>query len=142
MGLSIQCVDVDCADPQGLAAFWEQALGWRRTHDSGDEVVLEPPEDSLEEGVAPDLLFIRVLEPKMLKNRLHLDLRPDDQAVEVARLESLGARRASVGQDPDVRWVVMTDPESNEFCVLPAYTETQRAMLADLRSRARAPHID
>ena len=55
-----------------------------------------------------------------MKNRLHLDLRPDDQAAEVARLEALGATRVDVGQGDDVTWVVLADPEGNEFCVLRA----------------------
>ena len=120
VSLSIQCIDVDSADPDRLATFWQEALGWRRTHDTPDEVALEPPEGSLEEGVVPDLLFMRVPEEKAGKNRLHLDLRPDDQAAEVARLEGLGARRVSIGQGPDVTWVVLADPEGNEFCVLRA----------------------
>ncbi|MFI5099606.1 MAG: VOC family protein, partial [Actinomycetes bacterium] len=66
----------------------------------------------------PDLLFVRVPEGKSAKNRLHLDLRPSDQDAEVARLEQLGARRVSVGQDETVTWVVMADPDGNEFCVL------------------------
>jgi predicted enzyme related to lactoylglutathione lyase len=127
MDLSIQCLDVDCSDPRRLASFWEAALGWRRTYDTADEVVLEPPAGSPQDGVAPDLLFLRVPDAKAGKNRLHLDLRPGDQEVEVARLEQLGARRADVGQGPDVTWVVMTDPEGNEFCVLRAFTAEERA---------------
>lgn len=72
------------------------------------------------EPVAPDLLILRVPEGKSVKNRLHIDLRPDDQEAEVARLESLGACRADVGQHDDVTWVVMTDPVGNEFCILRA----------------------
>ena len=53
-----------------------------------------------------------------MKNRLHLDLRPDDQAAEVARFEQLGARRADVGQTSEHTWVVLADPEGNEFCIL------------------------
>ena len=109
------CVDVE--DPSAAATFWAAALGWRRTHDDPVEVVLEPPAGSPEDGVAPDLLFLKVPEGKAVKNRLHIDLRPDDQAAEVARLESLGARRADIGQG-DVSWVVMADPWGNEFCVL------------------------
>jgi len=56
-------------------------------------------------------------EGKIVKNRLHLDLRPADQAAEVARLEALGARQVSIGQG-DVSWVVMADPDGNEFDVL------------------------
>jgi Glyoxalase-like domain len=119
MSLRIQCVVVDCHDPDLVARFWAAALGWRRTHDTPDEVALEPPADSPEDGVAADLLFIRVPDPSPGKNKLHLDLRPaDDQAAEVDRLISLGAKRVSVGQGPDVTWVVMADPEDNEFDVL------------------------
>ena len=67
-------------------------------------------------------MFISVPEGKTVKNRLHLDVSPPpdgDQEAEVRRLEALGARRVSVGQDPGaVSWVVMADPEGNEFCVL------------------------
>jgi hypothetical protein len=118
MGIHIQCICVDSTDPAGPAAFWEAALGWRRTHESPDEIVLEPPAGSPEDGVAPDLLFLRVPEAKAVKNRLHLDLRPEDQAAEVARLERLGAQRVSVGQGADASWVVMRDPDGNEFDVL------------------------
>ena len=118
MSLRIQCVCIDTTDPPAAAAFWQDALGWRRTFEQDDEIVLEPPEGSTEDGIAPDLLFLRVPEEKVVKNRLHLDLRPADQAAEVARLESLGARRVDVGQGPDASWVVMADPVGNEFCVL------------------------
>lgn len=90
-------------------------------------MVLEPPEGSDEDGVAPDLLFLRVPESKTVKNRLHIDLRPDDQAAEVLRLEQLGAKRVDIGQGPDVSWVVMADPEGNEFCVLRAFTAEELA---------------
>ena len=118
MDLRIQCLCIDTTDPARLAGFWQSALGWRRTHERHAEVVLEPPAGTPEDGVVPDLVFNRVPEGKAGKNRLHLDLRPQDQAAEVARLEGLGARRVDVGQGPDVTWVVMADPEGNEFCVL------------------------
>ena len=53
-----------------------------------------------------------------MKNRIHIDLRPDDQALEITRAEALGARRVDVGQSDSVSWVVMADPEGNEFCIL------------------------
>lgn len=118
MSIRIQCLCIDTTDPASLAAFWAQALGWRQTSAEEDEIVLEPPAGSPEDGVVPDLLFLRVPEEKSVKNRLHLDLRPKDQAAEVARLEALGARRADVGQGADVSWVVLADPDGNEFCVL------------------------
>ena len=69
----------------------------------------------------PDLLFLMVPEDKTVKNRLHLDLRPADQSAEVARLEALGARQVSIGQG-NVSWVVMADPDGNEFDVLQPLT--------------------
>jgi catechol 2,3-dioxygenase-like lactoylglutathione lyase family enzyme len=125
--LRIQCMCIDTNDPAKLADFWQAALGWRRTYDTADEVVLEPPAGSREDGVVPDLLFLRVPEPKAGKNRLHLDLRPADQAADVARLEGLGARRTDVGQGPEVSWVVLADPDGNEFCVLRALTPQELA---------------
>ena len=127
MSLRIQCLCIDSTDPDRLATFWQSALGWRRTYQEDDEVVLEPPAGSSEDGVAPDLLFLRVPEDKVGKNRLHLEVRPEDQAAEVARLEGLGARRVDVGQGPDVSWVVMGDPDGNEFCVLRPLTAEERA---------------
>jgi predicted enzyme related to lactoylglutathione lyase len=117
--MRIQCLIIDCHDPSVVAGFWEAALGWRRTHDTPEQIVLEPPEGSPEDGVAPDLLFLRVPDPTPGKNRLHLDLRPQDQAEEVRRLTTLGAEPASIGQPEDAPWVVLADPEGNEFCVLP-----------------------
>ena len=118
MGLRWQCVCFDSTDPRRAADFWEAALGWRRTFDSDDEVVLEPPVGSPEAGASPDILFLRVPEEKTVKNRLHVDLRPDqDQEAEVARLESLGARRIDIGQG-EQSWVVLADPDGNELCVL------------------------
>ena len=128
-GLRWQCICIDSPDPRRPADFWQQALGWRRTYDTDDEVVLEPPEGSPEDGVSPDILFLRVPqdETKTVKNRLHLDLRPVDQAAEVARLEGLGARRVDVGQSADVTWVVLADPDGNELCVLRALTPEELA---------------
>jgi hypothetical protein len=127
MDIRIQCLSIDSPDPVKIASFWAAALGWHRPLDEADEigldpdeVCLEPPAGSPADGVAPDLLFLRVPDGKIVKNRLHLDLRPKDQAAEVARLEALGARRADVGQGADVSWVVLADPDGNEFCVLRA----------------------
>lgn len=119
MPLRVQCLCIDAHDPEPVAAFWQQVLGWRRTHDGPDEYVLEPPEGSAEAGVVPDLLVLRVPETKTVKNRLHLDLRPDDQQAEVDRLLALGATRVDIGQG-EVSWVVLADPGGNEFCVLRA----------------------
>lgn len=70
--------------------------------------------------MSPGLLFLKVPEPKSVKNRLHLDLRPEDQSAEVDRLLALGATRADVGQPTDASFTVLRDPDGNELCVLRA----------------------
>ncbi len=122
-----QCVCVNSTDPQRLAAFWAAALGWRITYDEPDQVALEPPPGSPEDGVSPDLLFLKVPEEKAGINRLHLDLRPDDRDAEVERLLALGAAHIDVGQGPDASWVVLADPDGNEFCILRAFSPEELA---------------
>lgn len=114
---------IDCADPDGLARFWCSVLGYEVQGEEDGFVTIgspEVPEGRSRPGpVPPTLAFARVPEGKTVKNRLHLDLSPTDrdQAEEVRRLLDLGARLADVGQG-DQSWVVMADPEGNEFCVL------------------------
>ncbi|MEP6664904.1 MAG: VOC family protein [Nocardioidaceae bacterium] len=122
MTVKWQCICVNTTDPEALGAFWAQALRWRTTHSEPEEVVLEPPAGSPEDGISPDLLFLKVPEEKSGINRLHIDLRPDDRDAEVERLLALGATHADVGQGPDVSWVVLADPDGNEFCVLRTLT--------------------
>ncbi|MFF8863885.1 VOC family protein [Streptomyces sp. NPDC015139] len=112
MALEWEQVIVDAADPVALGRWWAEALGWVVVADTADEFEIRPAPDRL-----PGLLFVPVPEGKTVKNRLHLDFRPTDQAAEVARLLALGARHADVGQG-EQPWVVLADPEDNEFCVL------------------------
>jgi hypothetical protein len=112
MGLEWEQVVVDAADPVALGRWWANALGWVVLDDSPDEFEIRPTAEQV-----PGLLFEQVGEAKAGKNRLHIDLRPDDQQAEVARLLGLGARHADVGQGTQ-SWVVLADPEGNEFCVL------------------------
>jgi predicted enzyme related to lactoylglutathione lyase len=111
-------VVVDGDDCGTLARFWSSVLGWRITYESDDEWCIEPPVGSPAVDVAPDILFVKVPDQKATKNRLHFDLRPTDQAAQVERIVELGARRVDIGQSEDVTWVVLADPEGNEFCVL------------------------
>ena len=118
MATGIENLSVDCDEPWALAQFWSALLGWPVDDDNSaddNEVGVSPPEA----GQVP-LLFIKVPEGKSGKNRLHLDLRPDDQAEEVERALSLGATRSQVGQTGEESWVVLADPEGNEFCILRA----------------------
>jgi hypothetical protein len=103
---------VDALDPGFLGSWWRDALGWVVVNDDPDEFEIRPTPDRL-----PGLLFVPVPGPKTTKNRLHLDFRPDDRDAEVERLLALGATRADVGQG-EQSWVVLADPEGNEFCVL------------------------
>jgi predicted enzyme related to lactoylglutathione lyase len=130
MALRIQNVSIDCREPERLADFWAEALGWRVTSVETEEVVLEPPTGSPDEGVVPDILFLRVPDDRVAKNRLHLDLRPSDQFAEVRRLVGLGATHVDVGQTPDCTWVVLADPEGNEFCVLRPYSDDELSALS------------
>jgi catechol 2,3-dioxygenase-like lactoylglutathione lyase family enzyme len=121
-----QSICIDTPDPAPLARWWADLLGWRITFDEPDEVVLEPPAGSVADGVSPDILFVKVPEGKAVKNRLHIDLRPEDQAAEVARAEAMGATRIDIGQG-EPTWVVLADPEGNEFCILRALTPEELA---------------
>jgi predicted enzyme related to lactoylglutathione lyase len=119
MPSQIRHVTVDCADPYALAQFWCEVTGWTLGADDnpGDpEAEAAPPAGS----GATALLFIRVPEGKSVKNRVHLDIAPTGRSrdEEVERLVALGAtvidRRVT---DTGAGWVVMGDPEGNEFCV-------------------------
>jgi hypothetical protein len=115
MPLTVEALDIDCANPAALAQFWADALGYEvQPSDDPGEVLASPTS-----GAGVPLLFLKVPEGKRAKNRLHLDLRPADQAAEVERLIGLGAGRVDIGQG-DSSWVVLADPEGNEFCVLSA----------------------
>ena len=127
MSLRWYSVVIDCIDVSAQARWWAEVLGWQTAYEGVDEVVIVPAHalekaDSIPvEERGPGLVFVLVPEGKQVKNRLHIDLAPresDDQAAEVARLESLGATRIDVGQPADARFIVMADPEGNEFCVL------------------------
>ncbi len=105
---------LDCQDPKRLARFWRDALGYRDHFADAELAVLVP-----KEGSASPLLLQRVPEPKVVKNRMHLDMIVDDIEIEVSRLEALGARRIDRDQQNfgGTRWVRLSDPEQNEFCV-------------------------
>lgn len=114
MSLRLEEIVVDCRDPSSLARWWQAATGWQIIGEDGDGTELAPGP-----GQTPSLMFVSVAEPKRSKNRLHLDWVPDDQPAEVERLVGLGATRIDIGQG-SAPWVVMADPEGNEFCVLAA----------------------
>jgi predicted enzyme related to lactoylglutathione lyase len=103
---------VDAEDPARLARWWAEALGYVIVHEAPEEVEIRRSAEEM-----PGLLFTPVREVKTVKNRLHIDLRPDDQEAEVERLVDMGARHVDIGQG-DVGWVILADPEGNEFCVL------------------------
>ena len=121
-------ISLDCHDPVRLADFWTAALDWVVLNSDDGLVEIGPSRsdddallDAVRSGhVAPTMFLAAVGEEKMVKNRMHLDLSPIDRSrdEEVARLVALGASRADVGQTGEESWVVLADPEGNEFCVL------------------------
>ena len=115
MGAVLREIIIDCNDPDKVAAFWGETLGWK-VQDNGEILWMSASGEPF-----PDLLlvFVKVPEKKSVKNRIHLDVSPVgcDRDDEVARLIALGAQRVDVGQD-EAPWVVLADPEGNEFCVL------------------------
>jgi Glyoxalase-like domain len=118
---------VDCHDTEAQAVFWAAVLGYRVVDSSDGDVEIAPwddePADLAEQirraPIAPTLVFEPVPEGKTVKNRLHIDVSPIDrtQEAEVERLIALGARHVDIGQG-EQSWVVLADPEGNEFCVL------------------------
>ncbi|PVU83851.1 glyoxalase [Cellulomonas sp. WB94] len=129
MGLVVSQLCVDCGEPAALARWWANVLGWHVVRgvaqDESAETDTLADEDEVEieprDGSHAGVLFVRVPEAKSVKNRLHLDLRPQDgsdQQTELARLLELGARPVDVGQGVEVSWYVLADPEGNEFCLL------------------------
>ncbi|MEZ0448542.1 VOC family protein [Cellulomonas sp. ICMP 17802] len=131
MTIAVSQLTIDCADPHALARWWREVLGWEYVWppaDDDDEIAIDPPG-----GGATGWLFIRVPDEKVVKNRLHVDVRPadgSDQATELERLLSLGATRVDIGQQ-DVPWHVLADPEGNEFCLLRRTPEQAAAALAE-----------
>jgi hypothetical protein len=115
MAVTLSTIVIDASEPAALAAFWVAVLGWESEPDEDGSFVVRDPT-----GTTPvELLIIWVPEPKRVKNRLHLDLTPSgtDQRHELERLVGLGAVEVDIGQGEQT-WVVLADPEGNEFCLL------------------------
>jgi catechol 2,3-dioxygenase-like lactoylglutathione lyase family enzyme len=111
----VAAVVMAAADPAGLARFWAEAAAWPVAEADDRLAALRHPS-----GGGPFLELARSATPKLVKNRLHLDVAPhpgDDPAAEVARLQALGATPVDIGQG-EVTWTVLADPEGNELCVL------------------------
>jgi predicted enzyme related to lactoylglutathione lyase len=112
VSLTYDEICIDARDATALGTWWSELLGWPRNVDDDGDVVLQPPP-----GAGPTWLFLAVPDDKVVKNRIHFDFRPDDQQAEVERAIALGARHVDIGQG-DESWVVLADPEGNEFCIL------------------------
>ncbi|MDO3705133.1 VOC family protein [Micromonospora sp. C28SCA-DRY-2] len=115
MPSSLSAIVIDAVRPRLIADFWCSVLGWQVVDEDPEVITIAAAPRSW-----PMIDVVAVPEGKAIKNRLHLDLRADgvSTAEELDRLLALGARRADVGQPPDVSWVVLADPEGNEFCLL------------------------
>jgi hypothetical protein len=109
MDVTIGMVVIDCADPLRLAEFWAAATGYGVDHGDEEWVTLR--------GSGVPLGFQRVPEPKLGKNRVHVDLHAPDEEAEARRIEHLGATRLYRSNDPEDVFITLADPEGNEFCV-------------------------
>ncbi len=120
----IAVIAIDAVQPRVVADFWCGVLGWQVVEEDDIVISIAPPD-----GSWPTIDVLAVPERKTVKNRLHLDLRADGTttADELERLLRLGARRTDVGQGADVTWVVLRDPEGNEFCLLSRSVEQARS---------------
>ena len=120
---------IDAHDTSLLARFWAAALNWTVAADDPEEACVWPSGFDYPGPSALPLVFVPVPEPKTVKNRIHLDLATESAAHQqalVSRLRDLGANPVDIGQG-NVPWVVLADPEGNEFCVLeprPVYNDT------------------
>lgn len=112
---------IPCRDPQRLAAFWCEVLGFVVLDTEDDGAVEVGPQEGFG-GLQPTLIFSPTTEPKVGLLRLHFDVNATDrdQDAELERLLKLGARPADVGQTGEEPWHVLIDPEGNEFCLLRA----------------------
>jgi predicted enzyme related to lactoylglutathione lyase len=126
-------VTFDCAEPRALARFWGQVTGWPVTEEPAPGYA-ESAVGTTGEG-RPRLYFVRVAEGKVAKNRVHLDVVPADgtQDEEIARLAALGATVVS-DRRPEFGWVIMADPEGNEFCVEISLAEREATEAAEATS--------
>jgi predicted enzyme related to lactoylglutathione lyase len=120
MGSLLREIVIDCADPGALSAFWSEVLGWEvqsETQTEGQWFWMTAPGADQTKDLA--MVFLPVPEVKTIKNRVHIDVSPAgcNQAEELARLLALGATRVDVGQG-ERPWIVLADPEGNEFCLL------------------------
>ncbi|MER7548235.1 VOC family protein [Spirillospora sp. NPDC127506] len=109
---------IDCRDPEKLAPFWCEVLGFVELDRDGEDIEIGPAEGF--GGLQPTLILSRSDHPTPGKMRLHFDVNATDrdQDAELERLLALGARPADVGQTGEESWVVLQDPEGNEFCLL------------------------
>ena len=114
MTLRLTEICVDAHDMEALSAWWSTVLGWPAEPTEDGDIALRAPG-----GAGPDWLFLTVPDDKTVKNRIHFDFTPDDQQAEVDRVLGLGARHVDIGQG-EQSWVVLADPEGNEFCILSA----------------------
>ncbi len=128
MALRWYTLVIDCHDIAAQARWWAEVLSYNIVYEDEHEVEIRRPDISVDVvaperwlGTAPGIVFVPVPEGKSVKNRIHIDLAPhtaQDRDGEIQRLLDLGATPADVGQDPDVTWTVLADPEGNELCVL------------------------
>lgn len=120
----ISTIVIDAVQTSVVAEFWCRVLDWEVLEEDDDFITIGPADRSW-----PMIDVVPVPVRKTVKNRLHLDLRADGTTTtdELERLLDIGAHRVDIGQGPDVSWVVLSDPEGNEFCLLSRTVDEARA---------------
>jgi predicted enzyme related to lactoylglutathione lyase len=115
MPVRLHHIVIDAHDLPGLARFWTQALGWKILSERDREIVI-----GTDDNAPVGICFMPVTDPKTVKNRVHIDLTSSaaDRDQEIERLLALGAHRVDIGQTGTESWIVLADPEGNEFCVV------------------------
>lgn len=117
-GIAVHTITFEAVDPRRLAEFWMRMLGYRVEPNHTTSVQIGDPH-----GRGPRLLFAPSTRPKETRNRVHLDLRPDDSSAAVAQALELGATR--IGHE-EASWTRLADPEGNEFCILQSAADFER----------------
>ncbi|MGO4631082.1 VOC family protein [Streptomyces sp. 2RAF24] len=122
MACRISELVIDCADPERLASFWSEVLGYVELDREEDGSIEIGPAETRFGGPQPTLILSPSDTPRAGKLPLHIDVNPTDrdQDAELERLLALGAKPADVGQTGTENWHVLADPEGNEFCLLHA----------------------
>ncbi len=113
MNSPIARIVFDCTNPERVTDFWASVTGYEKRMFANGEGYLKPAQEGI-----PAMMFMPVNSPKIVKNRVHVEINTQDLEADVAQLTELGANLVAQHREEGVTWAVMADPEGNEFCVV------------------------